>query len=98
MEFQIRRGAFAEWLQLLEAGEARHGENINPAVELIHHYQKTYGQGGAPGLAKTTLQNARRASETWKAVSCRYARDWLNRWERFSSARPGEAPSLPATS
>ncbi|KAH8430211.1 uncharacterized protein LDX57_007880 [Aspergillus melleus] len=97
--FQFDAVPFAEWLQLLEASEARHEERINPAVKLIYHYRKTYGQGAAAELAKTfTMQNARRDSETLRegtemlesGVLRRYARDWLNRWET-SSARPATA-------
>lgn len=82
---------FAEWLQLLEASEARYEENINPAVKLIYHYRKTCGQGAA-GLAKNfTMPNARRDSERDTkmlegGVLRRYAQDWLNCWERPSSA------------
>ena len=104
--FQFDAVPFAGWLQLLEASETRHEEKINPAVKLIYHYRKLYGQGAAAGLAKSfTMQNARRDSETLRegtkmlegGVLRRYVRDWLNRSET-SSARPGEAPSLPTAS
>lgn len=93
--FQFQTVTFEEWIQLLRESEARSEENINPAVNLIHHYEMIHGvespirQNGTR-VFKTdkaerdsvTLRNGRLSLVEDGILDC-YARNWFMRWTTF---------------
>ncbi|KAJ5836567.1 hypothetical protein N7447_002593, partial [Penicillium robsamsonii] len=92
----LRRNGF-QFQILLRESEARSEENINPAVNLIHHYEMIHGaespirQNGTRVFMtdkaereSVTLRNGRLSIVEDGILDC-YARNWFMRWMTFLS-------------
>lgn len=83
---------FEEWLERLRRSEAKGEEHVNPAVKLIHHYERMHGEKSSlmQGEPKSFIMDkAERNSVTLRSGQLRiiedgilkcYAEDWLARW------------------
>lgn len=88
--FKFDTVPFDRWLELLRESEARGEELVNPAVKLTDHYEAMYGKESTKP-PKFTTHKAERDSMTLRngrlriiqdGILGRYARDWLNRWQK----------------
>lgn len=91
--FQFETVTVEDWLARLRDSETRGEELVNPAVKLIHHYERMYGNDSVAAhnrqkrFATTkvesnsaTLRNGRFRLVEDGILRC-YAEDWLKRWK-----------------